>query len=258
MKHFKLKQGCFMFYIRITVFTLSFICFNLAPCAMADSDLPTKTISPSQTPTGLKEPRGVIIMGIQANGMFGFTEKFIALYDDGAYTNDLTTAFDQGVAHSKQKNPKSWGSWRIHNEKLELKKDRDESFEKTRGDWIARAATKARMLSGCYGRLTTNNGADYTSGTTVGVARTWCFWPDGGFTNSSTAFGNTKTAGGIHMKSTSPKTRGRYFLNGYTAHFIYGDGHEIQAAFCFANEKKSHIVLNGKRFMGHSLSRVVA
>jgi hypothetical protein len=218
--------------------------------AKTESNTRLDSVAAGSPPKGFKEIRGVIVMGIKADGMFGLTEDFIALFEDGSYTSDLSNTFGSSASASKKRKPKSWGQWRTRAGKLEIKEYKEKSFSMTRGDWVARPASDTQVLSGCYGRLNSTSGGDYNSGTTVGVARTWCFWPNGRFTNSSTAFGNSTDGGRVTMKATTPKSRGRYRVKGYTAHFVYDDGHEVIAAFCFANEKKSHIVLNGKRFMG--------
>ncbi|MES9860227.1 MAG: hypothetical protein ABW157_00515 [Candidatus Thiodiazotropha sp. LLP2] len=218
-----------------------------------DSGIPTSRISAPSQPSDLKELRGVIVMGIQPGGMFGLTEEFIALFNDGTYTDDLKTVFTHNPEVSKQENPSSWGQWQIRgsDNELLLKDSDDTSFDDTRGNWIARPATNGEALSGCFGRLTSSGDA-YDSDTIVGLAQTWCFWENGRFTNSSTAFGHSTSGVDVNMLSISPKARGRYYVDNYTIRLIYDDMHEIQAAFCFANEEKDHITLNGKRFMGGS------
>jgi hypothetical protein len=216
-----------------------------------NSDIPTAQISPPTPPSGLREIRGVIVMGWQPGGTYGLTEEFIALFNDGTYSDDLKTTFGRSKEYSKQENPNSWGEWRLRqsDSELELKEHDDTTFEDTRGNWVARTATNGEALSGCFGRLTTS-GSAYDGDTVVGLAQTWCFWENGRFTNSSTAFGNSSSGIDITMHSVSPKSRGRYYVSGYTINLVYDDGHSIQAAFCFANEDRDHITLNGKRFMG--------
>ncbi|MES9941203.1 MAG: hypothetical protein ABW104_11140 [Candidatus Thiodiazotropha sp. 6PLUC2] len=218
-----------------------------------DVEIPTEPISAPIPPSDLKELRGVIVMGIQPSGMFGLTDDFIALFNDGTYTSDLETLFAHNPQISKQQNPASWGQWQMResDNQLLLKESDDSNFNDTRGNWIARPASKGEALSGCFGRVTTSGDA-YDSDTTVGLAQTWCFWKNGRFTNSSTAFGHSTSAVDVSMLSISPKARGRYSVENYTIRLIYDDGYEIQAAFCFTNERKNHITLNGKRFMGGS------
>ncbi|MEL6868895.1 MAG: hypothetical protein AAFO81_03755 [Pseudomonadota bacterium] len=200
----------------------------------------------TKAPDGLLELRGVIVMGIQPGGMFGITDDFLAMFDDGSYTEDLVTTFADGVQTSRRKNPKSWGTWRKRGDTVELREPGDNSYEKTRGTWRIAPSPEDYRLSGCFGRLNTSSGADYTSGTTVGVARTWCFWPDGRFTNSSTAFGSSSNA----SMRVSDKARGSYRIDGYVAHFVYDDGHTVTAAFGYASKDGNHLLLNGKRFQG--------
>jgi hypothetical protein len=207
----------------------------------------TESLDAAPIPEGFKEIRGVIVMGIQAGGMFGTTEKFIALFDNGDYTSDLKNTFGYGVEVSRKKKSKKWGYWKNKSNTLLLKGHADETFDKTHGNWVARPAAADQRLNGCFGNITSTSGADYTSGTTVGVARTWCFWENGRFTNSATSFGRSENA---TMRVSNPKSSGRYKIDNYVARFVYDDGHEVIAAFCFANEKKNHIALNGKRFMG--------
>lgn len=195
---------------------------------------------------GLKDVRGVIVFGVQPSGMFGLTEDYIALFQDGTFTKDVAGAFGKGKAASKRDKPGYWGRWRVRGGELELKEDDKTSFDDTRGNWIARAGSSDERLDGCYGSLSSSSGADYSSGTTVGLARTWCFYPDGRFTNSATAFGRDGSA----AMRVSDKARGRYRIDGYMARFVYDDGHEVVSVFSYATEERNHVMLNGKRFMG--------
>ena len=213
---------------------------------------PNETLSGALPPVknldGLKEVRGVIVYGIQPGGMFGTTEDFIALFEDGSYSSDLPRTFGVSKEASKKKRPKYWGQWRLRGGELELKDADDDVFDTTLGDWIAVAGTTDQKLSGCFGNLTSTSGADYTSGTTVGLARSWCFYPNGRFTNKASAYGSSSNPG-VAM-NVSNKAQGRYRIDGNVARFAYDDGHEVIAAFGFINEDQSHIMLNGKRFMG--------
>lgn len=218
------------------------------PATASSVPPPTHTKSSGgQAPAGLKELRGVLVMGIQPGGMFGLTDDFIAVFDDGSYTEDLVNTFGEGVAVSRRKKPRAWGTWRSRNDKIELREHGDAAYEPPRGSWLIAPSASGFTLSGCFGRLNSSSGADYTSGTTVGLAQTWCFWKDGRFTNSSTAFGSSSN---VSMRASSPKARGRYRIDGYVAKFVYDDGHEVTAAFGYASTKGNHLMLNGKRFMG--------
>lgn len=207
----------------------------------------TATAIPATGPAGLKELRGVITLGIQPGGMFGTTEEYIAVFDDGSYTEDLVNTFGSSVAASKRKRPGDWGHWRVRGSEIQLREHGDTAFEDTRGNWLIEPSPANFRLSGCFGRLNSSSGADYTSGTTVGLAQTWCFWKDGRFTNSRTAFGSSSNAS---MRASSTKARGRYQIDGYVAQFVYDDGQEVTAAFGYASTKGNHLMLNGKRFMG--------
>ena len=213
------------------------------------SEVMTDTLPPIKTLEGLVEVRGMITYGIQAGGMYGTTEDFIALFDDGTYSSDLPRTFGVSKAESKAKRPNYWGQWRKRGGELELKGTGDKKFDTTLGDWLAVPGGRDHRLSGCYGRLTSTSGADYLSGTTVGLARTWCFYPSGRFTNNSTAFGSSSNPG-VSMRA-SDKARGRYRIDGNMAHFVYDDGHEVMAVFAYINEDRTHIMLNGSRFMGN-------
>ena len=215
-----------------------------SPDAMKTGPLP-----PVKKLDGLVEVRGMITYGIQAGGMYGTTEDFIALFDDGTYSRDLPRTFGVSKAESKAERPNYWGQWRKRGGELELKGiASDTEFDTTSGDWLAVPGGQDHKLSGCYGRLTSTSGADYLSGTTVGLARTWCFYPSGRFTNNSTAFGSSSNPG-VSMR-VSDKARGRYRIDGNMARFVYDDGHEVMAVFGYINEDRTHIMLNGKRFMG--------
>lgn len=212
-----------------------------------NSDEELVSIAKGRLPAGLKEVRGVIVMGIQPGGMFGTTEDFIALFSDGTYTDDLVNTFGESAASSRKRKPKAWGQWRMRGGELELKDHNDKGFDGTRGSWVIKASPADYRLAGCFGRLNSSSGADYTSGTTVGLAATWCFWKNGRFSNSSTAFGRSSNAS---MGVSTAKGRGRYRIDGNVIHFLYDDGHSVTAAFGYASEEGNHLLLNGKRFMG--------
>ena len=221
-----------------------------APARTATASIPTSAaLAPVEKLDGLKELRGVIVFGIQAGGMFGLTEDFIALFEDGSYSSDLARTFGKSKAASRQKKPKYWGQWRMRGGELELKEDGDEKFDTTRGNWVAPGGDADHRLSKCYGNITSSSGGDYTSGTTVGLARSWCFYPNGRFTNKASAFGSSSNPSA--SMGVSNKARGRYRIDGNMARFVYDDGHEVVAAFGFVNKDRTHIMLNGKRFMGN-------
>ena len=212
-----------------------------AVCTMAMA-----STAKSNLPDGLVELRGIIVMGIQGDGTFGVGDDFIALFDDGSYTSDLANTFNDSIDVSKRKKPKKWGHWRTHKDTIELRDHNDSDFEETSGSWRIEPVGEDHRLSGCFGRLSSNSGGEYTGSTIVGVARTWCFWPDGRFTNASTAFGSSSDV----SMGVSDKSRGSYRIDGYVALITYDDGHTITAAFGYANDKGDHILLNGRRFMG--------
>ena len=212
-----------------------------AVCMVAQADT-----AKDSTPEGLVELRGIIAMGIQADGTFGVGDDFIAIFDDGSYTSDLANTFNDRIDVSKREKPKKWGHWRARNETIELRGHSDNDFEETMGSWRIEPNDEDHRLSGCFGRLGSNSGGDYTGRTIVGVARTWCFWPDGRFTNSSTAFGSSSEL----SMGVSDKARGSYRIDDYIAQFTYDDGHTITAAFGYADDKGNHVLINGRRFMG--------
>ena len=212
-----------------------------AVCMVARAD----TVK-DNAPEGLVELRGIIAMGIQADGTFGVGDDFIALFDDGSYTSDLANTFIEGIDVSKRKKPKRWGHWRARNETIELRGHKDNEFEETMGSWRIEPSGEDHRLSGCFGRLNSSSGGDYTGSTIVGVARTWCFWPDGRFTNSSATFGSSSDL----SMGVSDKAQGSYRIDDYVAKFTYDDGHTITAAFGYASDEGNHILVNGRRFMG--------
>lgn len=44
--------------------------------------------------------------------------------------------------------------------------------------------------------------------------------------------------------------RGRYRIDGNAALFVYDDGHKVLKAFGFLNDDRTHIALDGTRFIG--------
>jgi len=210
---------------------------------------PAAALKKARPPKGFKDIRGVVVFGIQAGGLFGLTSDVIATFNDGTYTSDLQRVFAEGVAASKAAKPKRWGRWRMKGGKLQLKQGMGK-YEPTRGDWVARPGASNMKLNGCFGNITSASSSPYGGNTSVGNASSWCFKPDGSFAHSSTGFA---TASGDVMggAASSRKSGGQYYIDGYVARFVYDDGKEIVTAFCFLNEKKSHIAINGKRYMGN-------
>ncbi|MBT2971164.1 MAG: hypothetical protein B6D72_06915 [gamma proteobacterium symbiont of Ctena orbiculata] len=209
----------------------------------------TEPLASANPPDGFKELRGIITMAIQPGGLFGITSDVIALFEDGSYSSDLKTLFAKGKSASMSKKPGRWGRWKISGDELLLKKKKSKDFSETRGNWVARPASSDLKLNGCYGKLTTASESPFGGNYTVGRASSWCFKPNGRFAHSRTGFAvaSGEVSGGT---STRSKRGGRYRIDGYTARFLYDDGTELVTAFCFLNEKRSHIAINGKRYMG--------
>lgn len=231
-------------------------CKNESPNAVvANTPVSSETVAPvkraalaaGNTPQGLKEIRGVQVFGIQPGGLFGVTEEFIATFNDGTYTTDFATTFNDGVAESKGRKPEAWGRWREREGKLELAQKRSDEFESSSGNWIVDPGAAGEYLSQCFTRHSSAGGV----GPLVGGSRTWCFTTDGRFASSSAVYAIANTsAGGVTYGSESPKTQGRYLIDGYTIRFVFDDGQQQTAAFAFASDKKHHIVINGLRFIG--------
>lgn len=197
-------------------------------------------------PKGIKNMRGIIVYGIQPGGLYGPTSDVIVTFTDGSYTSDIKRVFSKGVATSKKEKPNRWGYWSLKNGALELKGASGKTWN-TYGDWIAKPGSKGLKLNGCYGNITSSSSSDYGGGTTVGNASSWCFKPNGRFAHSSTGFATA--SGDVRGASASSnKSRGRYLIDGYTIRFVYDSGTEFIAGFCFLNEKKSHIAINGQRY----------
>lgn len=211
--------------------------------------VPTDPISFAATPEGFQQMQGVLYYGIQAGGTFGVTSRVIALFDDGTYTQDIATAFDKGVEVSRRDNPRDWGEWRMPGEALTLKDQNDAEFEEPDGDWLAGPGAHDQRLSGCFGRLVSNDGMGVGT-VMVGRASSWCFTPGGRFTHESTGFaiGTADVRGAV--SSTPPGLRGRYRIDGYVLHLVYDDGSDLRAGFAFLNDEKTHIAINGRRFTG--------
>jgi len=218
--------------------------------ATDQTDIPLDPIAPATAPANFKELRGYIYYGLQAGGMFGPTNGVIALFNDGTYSDDLATIFETGVDASRRENPKRGGDWRISGGELELKEPDENSFETTLGDWVVVAGEPEQRLAGCFGKLTSNDGMGIGT-VMVGSASSWCFYPNGRFTHESTGFA-IASGGGVRgaVASTPPEKRGRYHISGYAMHLIYDDGSDVVAAFGFLNDDRTHIAINGRRFMG--------
>lgn len=201
-------------------------------------------------PSGLVRLHGVIVMRLQPGGLLGPVGTVVALMDDGSFTDDVATLFEDGAARSRQDNPKDWGEWRQSGDAVLLKWHGDDGFEETHGDWIARSGDGDHKLEGCFGRLISYDGAG-VGDAMVGKASSWCFAPDGRFSHESAGFA-IATGGGVRgaAGATAPHLRGRYRIDGYAIRFAYDDGSGAQAGFAFLNDEHTHIAINGKRFMG--------
>jgi hypothetical protein len=222
-----------------------------AQSTIDSSGNPSTPLAKAVPPEGFKELRGIIIMAIQPGGMFGMTSDVIALLNDGSYTSDLKTLFAKGRSASMKNKPSRWGKWKISGDDLLLKEYKSKEFSETRGDWIARPAPSDLKLNGCYGNITAASDTPYGGKHTVGNASSWCFKPDGRFAHSSTGFATA--SGGVSGGTFSKRKQGgRYRIDNYTAKFVYDDGTELVTAFCFLSEDKSHIAINGKRYMGRN------
>jgi len=210
-------------------------------------------IAPDAAPPGLKEIRGVQDWGLGFGGMMTLKSSFIAMFEDGTYTEEFTLTFGQGINASQAGKPKSWGRWRMRGGELELAKGKSGKFEKTIGDWISSPGQAGQRLAKCYNRTRIAAGgvAAPTGVPIVGGSRTWCFGTDGRFSNSQATFLTAdRTAGGVTGTSGS-KEVGRYSIDGHTLRFVFDDGRETVAAFAFASDDKRHIMINGQRFIGN-------
>ncbi|MDF4202090.1 hypothetical protein PXD56_03950 [Maribacter sp. SA7] len=206
-----------------------------------------EALSPGDAPKGFLELRGVLKRGF-SNGMLSTTSGVIALFKDGTYTSDIGRTFSKGIAASKSEKPNRWGQWRMRNNDLEIKAHGKTEYKDAR-DWLTEPATKNLKLNNCYGNITSRSTEGYGGGSTVGNASSWCFKNNGRFAHSKTGFANAN--GGVRgSTSSSNKTGGRYYLSNYVARFVYDDGTEVTTSFCFLNEKKTHIAINGKRLTG--------
>lgn len=50
--------------------------------------------------------------------------------------------------------------------------------------------------------------------------------------------------------ATAPHLHGRYRIDGYAIRLAYDDGSQAEAGFAFLNDERTHIAINGKRYMG--------
>jgi len=222
-----------------------------APARPAPAKVPTARISAGKTPSGLKDLRGLQVYGIQAGGMYGLTEDAIATFTDGNYTTDIAGVFNHGKAQSKRLKPRSWGHWKMRGKDMLLKDHNDKKFDKPIGSWVQQSGRNNHKLDGCYGRLVSSSGFGNLGSATVGRASSWCFRKDGRFAHSATGFAMSfgdGVRGAGH--SSPPSQRGRYRIDGYAIHLIYDDGSDIMAGFSFLSKDRSHISINGRRFMG--------
>ncbi|MES9992147.1 MAG: hypothetical protein ABW098_09350 [Candidatus Thiodiazotropha sp.] len=217
---------------------------NNRPGNAADFKRPKMTKAAS--PKGLKELRGTMEYGIQPAGTYGLTGKVVALFDDDSFTRKLGVVFSKGTERAKKENPEIWGKWRLKGKKLELKDAKDSKFGKTYGNWVAEPGKKDMKLKGCYGNITSSSGG-MINGITKGQSSSWCFNPDGRFAYGAAGYGTQ-----IFDVDTSKRgmsKAGYYRIDKYAAHFIFDDGTDITTAFCFLDDEKEHIAINGKRLM---------
>ena len=212
--------------------------------------VPGGPLNPVSPPTGFIELRVAHEYGIVAGGLFGLKTDVLALFESGEYTSDLRTVFGSGQAASKKQNPENWGRWRSKDGKFKFNTAKQPEFkEPESGEWLPEAGTPDQKLEKCYGNITSVSDTPYGGGVTVGNASSWCFRADGRFAHSVAGFatGGSDVVSGA--ASDSSKIRGRYRIDGYAVKFIYDDGKELTAAFCFLSDDKRHIGINGKRYI---------
>ena len=105
--------------------------------------------SPAQTPDGFSRLHAYNTFGFVGTSAQLVTEV-IALFDDGSYTEDLSTVFASGVTQSLAQNPSDWGQYRFINGELNLRLDGDLDFEREPNDFSLEPAGSDTRLTGCY------------------------------------------------------------------------------------------------------------
>jgi len=174
------------------------------------------------------------------NGITQLGDAMVALFDDGTYTNDIATAFDQGVSASRARNPEDWGEYQIRGGELLLRENGESTFDDPLNYMVEPGGSNSR-ITGCYTAL--SGGSLDLPGVAVST-NTWCFDSSGRFTNDSAAFVSNSTV----SASSSRDTSGEYRIDGYAIRIRYSNGIEKVMSFCYYSEDRTHIGLNGRRF----------
>ncbi len=204
---------------------------------------PTNDASPAQAPEGFSQ--------LYAYNTFGFVgtsaqlvTEVIALFDDGRYTEDLATAFSQSVQASLAQNPSDWGQYRFTNGELNLRPAGDLNFEEESSDFALEPAGADTRLTGCYDAIGGSSGLDISDIVTLSIS-TYCFSQQGRFTNDSSVFISSPNliSGGGNDRS------GTYRIDGYAMRLRYDNGSEVTVSFSYMSDDRTHIGVNGKRFI---------
>ncbi|NKQ41519.1 MAG: hypothetical protein HF962_08115 [Sulfurovum sp.] len=195
-------------------------------------------------PEGFKMIYMHMVYGIQAGGLFGLTDEIVALFDDGTYTYDLANLYSKGKEYSKANKPKRWGQWRFDAQnKFEIKEHDDSDYDTAISSAVADSGSIDQRLNGCASSIRSSDGLGL--GPLVGNVRQFCFLPDGRYAHSSTSFGSSTDV----IIGSSDERSGTYRIDKYMIEFKPYGGEVQQAAFAFLADDKSHITINGVRFI---------
>jgi len=217
--------------------------------ASSNADLPPNgdsadsagALSAAQAPEGFSRLHAYDTFGFVGTSAQLITEV-IALFSDGTYTEDLETVFSQGEVVSRSQNPQDWGVYQFSGGDLLLRGDNDPEFTAESREFSLSPAGTDTRLSGCFNSIGGSTTLDVTS---LSIS-SYCFTTSGRFTHDSSLFTSSPN---VVSSSGSPDESGNYRLDGYAMRIRYDNGVETTVSFSFMSQDRTHIGVNGSRFI---------
>ena len=173
-------------------------------------------------------------------GVAGMTarQKAVITFADKTVSDDIDTIFADGIAASKQRNPKDWGVWRINGEgELEIRwagKDKFRDFYLTRH---TDAGAADKRLEGCFSSRSGHSigfGAGATHSFSV---NTWCFAGNGRFSNDkAVSLASGGSGGPASAGLASSDSTGWYRIDGNVIQLVYDNGRRLTTSFAMMDE----------------------
>lgn len=167
---------------------------------------------------------------------------------DGWATTRVDEALQSGAEASRREHPGSWGRWRLNGKgELSVRWGGDEDY---RDFYYAFGVEPLGRVRGCFSETSASDLSGIGETNVAVSVNTWCFAPDGRFTNDR-ALGLSYGDGAVDASGSSASaTSGRYATDGYLLTLTYGDGRVIRTLAGVSREGAGErdLVIGGSRF----------